>query len=99
MLDVLLLALQLVQSDLPKVDPGTGTLCLEHAKAKARLEQVYDEYLMVRGLVVGGNYMMELFSNVDGGWTILITSITGCSFVIANGDDLEELRDREGRGI
>jgi len=101
LLDALSLALQLVQLDpsTHKIDPGTGNICLEHTLAKKRLEEVYDEYLMVRGLVVGGNYMMELYSNVDGGWTILVTSVNGCSFILASGDQLEDLRDRAGRGI
>lgn len=70
-------------------------LCLVRGEAVAQLKQQYGEQAVAMGLVDGGESVIELFADGNGGWTLLRSHAEGHTCVIGSGI---AWRDVAGRG-
>ena len=60
-------------------------LCLVRGDAVEKLKQQYGERAAAFGLVEGGQAVVELFTNDQGSWTLLVTRADGQTCVIGTG--------------
>ena len=69
--------------------------CLLHEAAQEQLAERFNEDVAGRGLASNGKSMVELYTNEEGSWTLVVTDVEGRSCVIGSGvswSDVEVLR-------
>ncbi len=66
-------------------------VCLPREQIVAQLGHDYDETAIGRGVVRGAESMVELFASKGGSWTIVVTTTTGTSCLVASGQSWSAL--------
>ena len=82
---------------LPAAPAAAQQLCLVHDNAVEELGKRYGEQVTARGLAQDGKAMVEVFSNDEGAWTILVTDVNGRACVLANGEAWHAIEALKGQ--
>ena len=71
-------------------------MCLIRDDAIERLSKQHGEAVTGRGLAQGGRAMVELLTNEQGSWTLVITDVKGRSCIIGVGEAWQSIKVPRG---